>query len=80
MNENLFIATLQQNNICRYMTAISKYFCIYKLDIIVNKYNNTYHTAIKMKPANINFATYTDVLTLLWNIMIKILNVKFAFI
>ena len=31
------------------MTSISKNVYIDKLDDIVNKYNNTYHTAIKMK-------------------------------
>ena len=29
-----------------------------KLDDIVNKYNNTYHTTIKMKPADVKSNTY----------------------
>ena len=31
------------------MTLISKYVYIDKLDDIVNKYNNTYHSTIKIK-------------------------------
>ena len=34
------------------MTSISKNVYIDKLDDIVNKYNNTYHSTIKMKPVN----------------------------
>ena len=33
------------------MTSISKSVYIYKLDDIVNKYNNPYHRAITMKSA-----------------------------
>ena len=32
------------------MTSISQNVYIDKLDDIVNKYNNTYHNTIKMKP------------------------------
>ena len=32
------------------MTSISKNVYIYKLDDIVNKYNNTYYSTIKIKP------------------------------
>ena len=42
------------------MTAISKYVYIDKLDSIVKKYNNTYHTTIKMKPADVKDNTYID--------------------
>ena len=35
------------------MTLISKNVYINKLDDIVNKYNNTYHRGIKMKPVNV---------------------------
>ena len=31
------------------MTSISKYVYVEKLDNIANKYNNTYHSAIKIK-------------------------------
>ena len=31
-----------------------------KLDDIVRKYNNTYHTSIKMKPIDVKDKTYID--------------------
>ena len=31
-----------------------------KLDEIVNKYNNTYHSTIKVKPVDVKSSTYTD--------------------
>ena len=31
-----------------------------KLDDIVNEYNNTYHTTIKMKPIDVKDNTYID--------------------
>ena len=43
-----FIRTLK-NKICKYITSISKNVYIAKLDDIVNKYNNTYHTTITKK-------------------------------
>ena len=42
------------------MTSISKNLYIDKLDETVNKYNNTYHTTIKMKPVDVKDNTYTD--------------------
>ena len=42
------------------MTSISKNVCIDKLDDIVNKYSNTYHSAIKMKPVDVKSKTYID--------------------
>ena len=42
------------------MASILKNVYIDKLDEIVNKYNNTYHSAIKMKPANVKINTYID--------------------
>ena len=44
-----FIRTLK-NEIYKYMTSISNFVYIDKLDDIVNKYNNPYHRIIKMKP------------------------------
>ena len=35
------------------MTSISKNMYINKLGEIVNKYNNTYHRTIKMKPVDV---------------------------
>ena len=54
-----FIRTLK-NKIYKYMTSISKNVYIDKLDDIVNKYNNTYHSTIKMKPVDIKSNTYID--------------------
>ena len=54
-----FTRTLK-NKIYKSMTSISKYVCIYKFDDIVNKYNNTYHSPIKMKPADVKSSTYIN--------------------
>ena len=43
-----------------YMTSISKNVYINKLDDIVNEYNNTYHTTIKMKPIDVKDNTYIN--------------------
>ena len=42
------------------MTSRTKNMCIIKLDDIVNKYNNTYYSTIKMKPVEVNSSTYID--------------------
>ena len=42
------------------MTLISKNVYIDKLDDIVKKYNNTYHTSIKIKPVDVKDNTYID--------------------
>ena len=47
-----FIRTLK-SKIYKYMASISKNMYIDKLDDIVNEYNNTYHTTIKMKPIDV---------------------------
>ena len=54
-----FIRTLK-NKIYKYMTSISKNMHIHKLDDTVNKYNNTYHSLIKMKPLDVKSSTYID--------------------
>ena len=54
-----FIRTLK-NEIYKYMTSISRNMSIDKLDDIVNKYNNTYHRTIKMKPVDVKLNTYID--------------------
>ena len=54
-----FIRTLK-SKIYKYMTSISKNVYIDKLNAIVNKYNNTYHTAIKMKPIDVKDNTYIN--------------------
>ena len=57
------------------MTSISKNVYIDKLDEIVNKYNNKYHSTMKMKTADVKNSTYID---LGKKVMIKILNLKFV--
>ena len=47
-----FIRTLKKK-IYKYMTSISKNVYIDKLEDIVSKYNNTYHSTIKMKPGDV---------------------------
>ena len=42
------------------MTSVSKNVYIDKLDDIVNKYNNTCHSTIKMKPVDVKSNTYID--------------------
>ena len=54
-----FIRTLK-NKIYKYMTSISKNVYLDKLDDIVRKYNNTYHTSIKIKPVDVKDNTYID--------------------
>ena len=47
------------------MTSISKNVYRDKLDDIVNKYNNKYHSTIKMKLVDIKSNTYIDLVILL---------------
>ena len=54
-----FIRTLQKK-IYKYMTSVSKNVHINKLDDIVNKYNNTYNNAIKIKSVDVKSSTYID--------------------
>ena len=54
-----FLRTLK-SKIYKYMTSISKNVYIDKLDGIVNEYNNTYHTTIKMKPIDVKDNTYIN--------------------
>ena len=42
------------------MISVSKNVYIDKSDDIVGKYNNVYHSTIKMKPANLKSSTYID--------------------
>ena len=44
----------------KYMISISKNVYIDTLGDIVNKYNNTYHSAIKIKPVDVKSRTYID--------------------
>ena len=54
-----FIRTLK-SKIYKYMTSISKHVYINKLDDIVDEYNNTYHSRIKMKPIDVKDNTYIN--------------------
>ena len=54
-----FIRTLK-SKIDKYMTSTSKNVYIDKLDDIVDEYNNTYHTTIKMKPGDVKDNTYIN--------------------
>ena len=57
-----FIGTLK-NKVYKHMTAISKNVYFNVLDDIVNKYNNSYHKTIKMKPIDVgddSFAQYNE--------------------
>ena len=67
-----FIRTLK-NNIYEDMTSISRDVHNNKLDEIVNKYNNTYHSTIKIKPTDVKSSTYIDFDK---RIITKILNSK----
>ena len=49
-----------KNEIHKYMTSGSQNVYIDKLDDIVNEYNNTYHSTIKIKPVDIKSSTYID--------------------
>ena len=53
------IRTLK-NKTYKYMTSISKNVYVDELHDIVNKYNNTYHRTIKMKPVDVKQCTYID--------------------
>ena len=54
-----FIRMLK-SKIYKHMTSISKNVYIDKLDDIVDEYNNTYLTTIKMKPINVKDNTYIN--------------------
>ena len=54
-----FIRTLK-NKIYKWMTSISKNVNLNKLNYLVNKYNNTYCSIIKMKLDDVKSSTYID--------------------
>ena len=49
---------LKKNSV--YMTSISKNVYIDKLHDIVNKYNNSYHSTIKLKLTDVKSNTYIN--------------------
>ena len=54
-----FIRTLK-NKIFKHMAAISKNVYFDMLDDIVNKYNNTVHRTIKMRPIDVTDDSYAE--------------------
>ena len=58
------------------MTSVSKNVYIDKLDYIIDKYNDTYHSTIKMKAVEVKLNTYLDCSKVVKKLMIKILNLK----
>ena len=54
-----FIKTLK-NKIYKQMTYIGKNVCFNFLDDIVNKYNNSFHSSIKMKPKDATHVEYSE--------------------
>ena len=68
----IFIRTLK-SKVFKHMTAVSKNVYFDVLDDIVNKYNNTVHRTIKMKPIDVTgdfYAEYNE------DFNKKILNLK----
>ena len=49
-----------KNKICKHMTAVSKNVYFDVLDNILNKYNNTVHGSIKMKPTDVTSDSYAE--------------------
>ena len=54
-----FIRTLK-NKMFKHMTTISKNICIDVLNDIVNRYHNTVHKTIKMKPTDVTGDSYVE--------------------
>ena len=69
-----FTRTLK-NKIYKFMTSISKNVYFEKLHDIIDKFNNMYHSTMKMKSTDVKSSTYIDL-----NVekMMKILNLKFV--
>ena len=66
------ISRTLKNKVYEHMTAILKNFYIDKLDNMVNRCNNAYHSTIKIKPHDVKSGTYISIK----KIMTKILNSK----
>ena len=64
MKENLLLLRdlleLKKKIIFKHMTTVSKNFYINSLDDIVNRYNNTVHRAIKIKPIDVTDDSYVE--------------------
>ena len=57
---NLLLLRTQKNKIFKHMAAVSKNVYFEVLDDIVNKYNNTVHKTIKMKPIDVTSDSYAE--------------------
>ena len=68
------ITTYKILKIYKYNTSVSKNFYIDKLDDIVNKYNNIYHSSIKMKPVDVKS---NKILTLVRKLMILVILLEY---
>ena len=55
----IFFRTLK-NKIYKHITSVSKNVYIDKLDDIVNKYNDTYHSSIKIKLVDVKSSKYIN--------------------
>ena len=54
------LITTLKNKIFKHLTAISKNVLFDVLDEFVNKYNDTVHRTIKMKPVDVKDNTYVN--------------------
>ena len=80
-----FIRTLR-NKIYKHMSTVGKNVYFYVLDDIVDKYNNTYHSSIKMKPKDVtdnSFVEYSEesnkkILNLNLLIMLEFLSIRMS--
>ena len=70
-----FVITLK-NKICKYVTSVSKNAYIDKLNDVVNKYNNTYHSPTKMKPVDVKSNSYIGSRKKIKKIKKNILNLR----
>ena len=66
MKENLLLLVAERfirklkSKIFKHMTAVSSNVYFDVLDDIINKYNNTVHRTIKMKPADVTSDSYAE--------------------
>ena len=54
------VAKVLKNKIYKHVASVSKNVYINKLDDLVNKYNNTYHSTIKIKPVDVKSSMFID--------------------
>ena len=59
VTDERFIRTLK-NDVYKHITAITKNVYFDVLDDIVNKYNNTHHKTIKIKPIDVKSNSYAQ--------------------